>query len=332
MPTFEIPDGPTEIAAPRSGDAKNPKPAEASATYTVNNRSSEAVSGSLSVKVDGPSKREWFSIDGDSERDFAPGTNTVTVRVKLPPELPEGGYPFRLIASTVRDPDNDFAEGPMTLVKLGPGEKVKPPTKWWLWILIGVVLLIALGAGIYKLFLDRPPAATAPGPQAPTDTAQAQQLAEKKTVDWVDAYNARDVEALVKLSEPPFQVGSSALLLSKAQVRGQYQDMFSPAGQPAAHKLLFDSIKSQTISDFLASFDPSGTAPRSKTLAPFWQRLKLNGDDICVIGTSHGETYLFYFRRASSDVQLAIVMGPDFPAVPRGTQPPPPPPPPAPEG
>lgn len=305
MPTFEIPDGPTEIDAPRSGDAKNPKAAEASATYTVNNRSSEPVSGSLSVKVDGPSKEEWFSIDGESEREFAAGTNTVTVRVKLPPELPEGGYPFRLIAATVRDPDNDFAEGPATLAKLGPGATPPPPRKWWLWVLIGVVALLVIGGVIYKVFLDREPdtnAATAP---PVTDTAQALELAKKRTIDWLDAYNARDVDALARLTVAPARVASSPLLLSSAQVRGQYQDLF--ASGKAAPKILFDSIQPQTIPDFIASITKK--PPPTTLEGDFWKSMNIDASGVCVVAKSHGQTYIFMFRRSAGDVQLATVMG-----------------------
>ncbi len=331
MPTFEIPDGPTTIDVPRSGDPKNPQPAEGSATYTVNNRTSQNVSGSLSVKIDGASKREWFTIEGESERDFTPGTNTVTVKAKFPPETEEAGYPFRLIVSAVSDPDNDFAEGPATLAKLGPGRVIPPPRRIWLWILAGVVALIVIGGGVYKLFLEPKPVATEPkeGPPTALDTSQALQLAEKKTIDWLDAYNAHDVGALVKLSEPPFVI-SSPLLLSKAQVRGQYEDMFSPAAQPAATKLLFTNIEPQTIVDFFKSINPDAAAPTPKTLGAFWTRLNVNVDGVCVVGKSHGDTYLFMFRRTPNDVQLAAVMG-TFPQVPTGSSPPPPPPPPAPE-
>jgi hypothetical protein len=326
MPTFEIPDGPTAIDAPRSGDAKNPQPAQTSATYTVNNRSSESVSGSLSVKVDGPSREEWFAIDGESEREFAPGTNTVTVRAKLPPELAEGGYPFRLIVAAVSDPDNDFAEGPTTLAKLGPGATPPPPHKWWLWILIGVVALLAIGGGLYLLLSGGKEGGTTPTPTSPvSDTAQALELARKKTIDWLDAYNAKDVDGLARLTAPPARVGSSPLLLSSAQVRGQYQDLF--ASGKAAPKILFDSIQPQTIPDFIASITKK--PPPTTLEGDFWKSMNIDASGVCVVAKSHGQTYIFMFRRTAGDVQLATVMGSFAPAA--GALPPPPPPPPAPE-
>ena len=159
MPTFEIPDGPTTIEAARSGDPKNPQPAETSAVYSVTNKTSDSVAGRLSVQVTGSTKAEWFTIDGERERTFGPGeTQTATVKVKFPPEVAAGDYAFRLRAVAVNDPDNDHAEGPVTTAKLG-GVAVIEKSKWWLWLLLGLLALIAIGAGIYFAFLrkDDPP-------------------------------------------------------------------------------------------------------------------------------------------------------------------------------
>src|SRR5215203_6684993 len=138
MPTFEIPDGPTTIEATRSGDPQNPRPAQTSAAYSVTNKASDSVDGRLGVVVSGPSKAEWFSIDGDRERTFGPGeTQTATIRVSFPPDAPAGDYPFRLRALAINDPDNDHAEGPVTTAKLaGAGEVIKEKSWLWLWILL----------------------------------------------------------------------------------------------------------------------------------------------------------------------------------------------------
>jgi len=324
MPSFQIPDGPTTIEGSRS--------ATATAVYSITNTSADSREGRLSVVPSGNSKGEWFSIEGNRERTFAAGeTQTVTVSAKFPAAAPQGDYPFRLRVVGVNDPDNDHAEGAITVATLGPITDAGPKFKWW-WALVALIAVAAVGGLVYHLMhQDKPPPPPPPKheqpkPQskpappaqpAPMDTAKAMELAQKKTVEWQDAYNAKDVDKLVKLSEPPFQFGGSALLLSEAQIHDQYEGIFSTAAQPAAKKLLFDNIKSQQISEYLASFDPPGTPPRPKSLAPFWQRLNLNGDDICVIAMSRGETYLFYFRRVQNDVQLAIVMGPDLPTVPR---------------
>jgi hypothetical protein len=153
MPTFEIPDGPTAIEAPRAGDPKTPQPAVGSAVYSVTNTASESVVGRLGVKVAGSSKVEWFTIDGDRERTFDPGeTQTVTIRVSFPPDVPAGDYPFRLRAVAVNDPDNDHAEGPMTTAKLGAGHAIVGTKSWlWLWILLGVLALLVIAGVLYLL-------------------------------------------------------------------------------------------------------------------------------------------------------------------------------------
>src|SRR5690348_13403759 len=139
MPTFEIPDGPTTVELKRSGDPKNPAPAQGSAIFNVTNKSGASCAGRLSVQVAGSTKAEWFTIDGDRERNFDAGqTQTANVKITIPPDVVAGDYPFRLRAVAVNDPDNDHTEGAVTTAKL-IGADVKPTNRWWLWILIGLV-------------------------------------------------------------------------------------------------------------------------------------------------------------------------------------------------
>lgn len=168
MPTFEIPDGPTTVDAPRSG--------EATAAYSVTNTSPDSADGRLSVVLAGASKTEWFSIDGNRERTFAPGeTQTVTVRIRIPPDAPAGEYPFRVRAVAVDDPDNDHVEGPMTIAKLGAVEATGGKASLlWLWILIGLVVVIAIAAALF--FMMR-----ASGPDAPPATAPTSKPAVAET-------------------------------------------------------------------------------------------------------------------------------------------------------
>ena len=149
MPTFEIPDGPTAIDASRS--------AESTATYNVTNKSPDSSDARLSIVPSGGSKAEWFSVDGDRERNFASGeTQTVVVRVKMPADTPAGDYPFRLRAIAVNDPDNDHAEGPVTSARLGPAEVVgKKKSLLWLWILIGIIVIVVIAAALF--FMMRSP-------------------------------------------------------------------------------------------------------------------------------------------------------------------------------
>jgi hypothetical protein len=152
MPSFEIPDGPVLIEASRSSDA--------TAQYTVENVSGASRDARLKVVVSGDSKTEWFSIDGNLMRTIPAGaTETVTIRVKMPPGTPEGEYRFRLRAAQENDTDYDFVEGPWTVAKLGP-PLPPPPKPKWLWILLGLLALLAIGAGLYYAFGRTPSPAT----------------------------------------------------------------------------------------------------------------------------------------------------------------------------
>ena len=156
MPTFEIPDGPTTVELKRSGDAKNPGPATGSIVFNVTNTSSDSCDGRLSVVPSGNSKEEWFTIDGERERAFASGeTQTATIKISAPKEVATGDYPFRLRAVSVADPDNDHAEGPVATAKVPPAPVIqKKGIPWWVWLLIGLVVLAAVGAGLYFALRD----------------------------------------------------------------------------------------------------------------------------------------------------------------------------------
>ena len=186
MPTFEIPDGPTTIDAARGGAA--------TAVFSVTNRSPGSCDARLSVVLSGGSKTEWFSVDGNRERTFASGeTQTVGVTVRIPANAPAGEYPFRLRAIAVNDPDNDHVEGPMTIAKLGPGESApKPKSLLWLWILIGVVVVLLIAGALFFMLRSKTPEAAAgvitpavPAPQAGAPAAPRSRLPVGGTLEGV---------------------------------------------------------------------------------------------------------------------------------------------------
>jgi hypothetical protein len=151
MPTFEIPDGPTTVELKRSDDAS----AIGSIVFNVTNKSTEGCAGRLSVVPSGSSKEEWFTIDGDRERTFNAGeTQTATIKISAPKDVAAGDYPFRLRAVAVNDPDNDHAEGPVATAKVPvPPPVVKKKSLWWLWLLIGLLVLALIGGGVWFAFL-----------------------------------------------------------------------------------------------------------------------------------------------------------------------------------
>lgn len=183
MPTFEIPDGPTSVDIARSGDPKTIAPAEGSAVFNVTNKAAEGRSGRLSVQVAGSSKAEWFTIDGDRERPFAAGeTQTATIKIKIPNDVAAGDYPFRLRVVEVNDPDNDHAEGPVTTAKLARPGTPNPHSFLWLWIVLGILAVIAIAAAVYfvvsskkdtkKPPVEKPPVVTPAEAKVPNFTNQ----------------------------------------------------------------------------------------------------------------------------------------------------------------
>ncbi|HYU96153.1 MAG TPA: hypothetical protein VE989_08310 [Sphingomicrobium sp.] len=295
MPTFEIPDGPTSIEAPRSGSA----PAEAMATYSVTNTNPSTMDGRLGVRVSGASKDEWFTIDGNRERSFDGNeTQTATVRVRFPPDTPAGEYPFRLRAIAVNDPDNDHAEGPMTVAKLGPGGGGKK-SLLWLWILLGLLAVAVTGGAAYYLSNRHVEVATkaAPPPPAALDDAQALRLAEKKTAAWFSALSKKDLNALVSLSPPPFYF-DQGVLIDESQIRSKYGEILF--NDRPAQEIKIDKMMSYTIGNLRRD------KPEYLQGDRILNAMKLGDQDIAVIVMfAGGEGAIYFFRRSPKDVDMA---------------------------
>ena len=134
----------------------------AQASFTVTNTSAQTLRGRLLTRPGDPAKPEWFSIVGESVRDFAPNASEqVVVQLEVPPGSPPGSYSFRLDAVSEGDPDEDFTEGPSVAfdVKAPPPPKKKFP--WWILAIVGgVVLLIVIGVVIWLLVRDTSVAVT----------------------------------------------------------------------------------------------------------------------------------------------------------------------------
>ena len=149
MASFEIPDAPARIAV-QAGTAPG-KPQSGVATYSVTNRTAKVVTGRLSVQVAGGTKAEWFGIDGERERDFAPGeSQSVSLSVTLPPDAPPGEHKFRLRIVAVNDPDNDHVESPVSTLEIAAprAAEARPGFSWWIPVAGGVALLAVVGFGV----------------------------------------------------------------------------------------------------------------------------------------------------------------------------------------
>lgn len=293
MPTFEIPDGPTTIEAVRSGDAQNPKPAQASAAYSVTNKGSDSVDGRLGVVVSGASKAEWFSVDGDRERTFAAGeTQTATVRVSFPPDAPAGDYPFRLRAVAINDPDNDHAEGPATTARLvGKDVIIEPKRRWWLWILLGVLAALVIALALY--FILR---------ADPIETAQ------KRAGEWATAAAARDFDQLTAMSHAPFFLDEGAVLRTPTEIAAKYRAKLTPsplppgtdAKGPGEKDTVFGAIAALKLGDYRKA------VPANAELERAVAAMALGDDDIVVLANTQGVKSMLFFRRKG--VKLAGVV------------------------
>jgi beta-lactam-binding protein with PASTA domain len=128
----------------------------ARAPFTVTNASAQHLNGRLLTKPRKPAKPEWFSIDGESIRDFAPNAaEQVVVQLDVPPRSRPGSYRFRLDAVSEDDPDEVFTEGPSVAFEVAPSQQPKKSFPWWILAVAGAVTsLILIGVVIWLLVRD----------------------------------------------------------------------------------------------------------------------------------------------------------------------------------
>ena len=135
----------------------------ARAPFMVTNTSAQTLKGRLIARPNDPAKPEWFSIVGESVRDFAPNAaQQVVVEVGVPPGSQPGSYSFHLDAVSQVDPDEDFTEGPSVAFDVAPApQPKKKPFPWWILAVVGgIVLLIVIGVVVFLLVRDTSPKVT----------------------------------------------------------------------------------------------------------------------------------------------------------------------------
>ncbi len=120
-------------------------------SFTVSNALGRPVRARINLVPEGNTKREWLSIAGEPERDFAAdGTQQVTVRVNAA-GAPQGTFSFHVLVSSLNNPDEEYANGPTVSVEAPAA--APPPKKfpWWIVALAaGVVVIIAVAAIIFS--------------------------------------------------------------------------------------------------------------------------------------------------------------------------------------
>jgi hypothetical protein len=138
LPSFTITAAGTRVNLDSSGTAR--------AQFTVTNTTPQSLKGRLLTRPAASASPDWFTIAGESIRDFGPdAAEQVVVQLAVPTGSPAGAYSFRLDAVSQVDPDEDFTEGPSVAFDVAPAPP--PPKKkfpWWLVIVLGVLLVVVI--------------------------------------------------------------------------------------------------------------------------------------------------------------------------------------------
>lgn len=118
-------------------------------SFAVSNALGRPVRARITVVPEGNTRRDWLSVAGESERDFASdGTQQVTIRVSAPAGTPQGAYTFHPLVSSVTNPDEDYADGPTVTFEVSPTAAPKKPFPWWIVAVAGGVVVILVIAGL----------------------------------------------------------------------------------------------------------------------------------------------------------------------------------------
>lgn len=121
--------------------------------FQVTNGLGRSVRAQLRAEPDGDqgARSDWLIVD-KPEHAFAPGAATmVTVKVGVPAGTPAGRYPFRLVAAATDEQGVEPASSaPMTL-RHDTGNRAL-----WVALVIGGILVAAIGAGVYRWLLAPP--------------------------------------------------------------------------------------------------------------------------------------------------------------------------------
>jgi hypothetical protein len=118
----------------------------AQASFPVTNTSTQTLRGRLLARPGDTARPEWFSVVGETVRQFGPNAaEQVVVQLNVPRTATPGTYSFRLDAISEADPDEDFTEGPSVAFDVAAAP---PPPKrripWWIFAIAGGVVLLII--------------------------------------------------------------------------------------------------------------------------------------------------------------------------------------------
>lgn len=133
---------------------------KSSVSYTVTNSTGNQLTARARISPLEGADESWFTIEGESERDFAENdTQQYSVSVNIPAEIKSGSYKFKLDVFSVENPDEIFSEGPVIeiLISEAPVDDNNndKPFPWWIIAVIAAVILI--GSGIIWYVVSNKP-------------------------------------------------------------------------------------------------------------------------------------------------------------------------------
>ncbi len=115
-------------------------------SYTVQNTGPETMRARVQPVPVGDTPKEWFVVEGESERDFGPGSaHQFVVRVEPPLGVPAGEYAFRLDVIGIERPDEDYGQGPAVQVTVPPSKLDITAPRGYLATLVGAMIGGILG-------------------------------------------------------------------------------------------------------------------------------------------------------------------------------------------
>lgn len=136
------------------------------AAFTVTNATAASIRGEAVVVPQPGAEGARYDIDRPS-RHFDPGaTESVTVEITAPPEMPAGTYGFQLrmiLGGGI--PEEQYDDGPVVRFAVveappppppPPEPKPKPGIPWWVFALIAAVVLVVIGVVAYLLWPREP--------------------------------------------------------------------------------------------------------------------------------------------------------------------------------
>ena len=142
MPSFSVTAAGQKVNLGISGAAQ--------ASFTVTNTSTQTLKGRMLTKPSESASPDWFSVVGETVRDFAPdAAERVVVQLQVPPTAPAGSYSFRLDAVSAVDPDEDFTEGPTVAFDV---EAQPPPPKKFPWVPWWVIAVAGGESGHHAVY------------------------------------------------------------------------------------------------------------------------------------------------------------------------------------